>query len=107
MSSKPRNGKEKLEVMLFTQSYREAKESRIVKQLEPIGIVTGSYTCDKSENPFDDDNIFMVNNSMEENASKMLADYIFGIDYKIHGSKYDYYILVTGDAYRRQKKPKA
>lgn len=100
MSSKPGNGKENLEVKIFTQSYREAKESGIVSELEAIGIVTGYCDANLHESPFCGRVIDVANNWLIRNAAQLGADYVFGIDYKVHDRENMRSTLVYGDCYR-------
>ena len=91
------------EVKLFTQSYREAKESGLVGKLEGLHVITGSYESLLGENPYSDHIITMVNANIEENASKLHGDYVFGIDYKVEVIEKKQYTFGSGDAYRLAK----
>lgn len=101
--SKPGNGRERLEVKIFTQSYREAKESGIVPELEGIGIVTGSSKSSAGDDPFDSSVLEMAYSRIKKNAEKEGCSYVFGLDYKIERTEEFQYILIYGDMY----KPKA
>ena len=103
MPAKPENGKENLEVKLFTQSYREAKESGIVDKLEPISIVTGYCDSNVNESPFCGRVIDVANSLLISNAAQLGADYVFGIDYKVYERENMRSTLVYGDCYRNPK----
>lgn len=84
----------------MTQSYREAKESGIVKELEPIGIVNGYCDANLNESPFCKRVITVANTWLETNARELGADYVFGIDYKVFEREKMRATMAYGDAYR-------
>lgn len=89
-------------VKLFTQSYREAKESEIVPELEAIGLVEGYCDSSLSESPFCERVREVAKDLLRKNASKLSADYVFGIDYKVFEREDMCSTLVYGDAYRKK-----
>lgn len=101
--AKPVNGKEKLEIKIFTQSYREAKESGIVSELEGVRVVTGSSKSSADDDPFDNSVLQIAYNRLRNNAEKVGCSYVFGLDYKVERTEEFQYTFVYGDAY----KPKA
>ena len=90
-------------VKLFTQSYREAKESGIVGKLEAIGIVTGYCDSNVNESPFCGRVIDLANNWLITNAAQLGADCVFGIDYKVYDRENMRSTLVYGDCYSNPK----
>ncbi len=102
MPTKPVNGKENLEVKIFTQSYREAKESGIVSELEGIGVVNGYCDSNKQESPFSSRVIEIAHDMLKRNAEKIDGNYVFGIDYKLFDRDENLKTtFVYGDAYKR------
>ncbi len=91
------------ELKLFTQSYREAKESGLVNKLDGIGIVSGHCDANISESPFCERVIESANAELERNATHKGADFVFGIDYQVYERENMRSILATGDAYRESQ----
>jgi hypothetical protein len=98
----------KQKVMLVKQSYREARESNLVGELGLLGLITAS----SSDGAFTGNSLYELDKSLREEAEKMGATHVFGIEYQgegVHGRP-EYpsvgFTMVSGDAYKTPKTSK-
>jgi hypothetical protein len=68
------------EVKLIKQSYHEARRDETVPKLELVRIVSGS--CSGENPPLSINQILAVNKAMVEEAEKLGATYVFGVEYQ-------------------------
>ncbi len=89
------------DIMLVKQSYREARESKLVGKLDLLGMVFAS-ACEEA---ISGASLSILKLRLEKEALIKGATHIFGIDYNVKTfSKQDnyssVYLTASGDAYR-------
>ena len=89
------------EVILAKQSYREARESGLVGELQLIGCVIGS-SC---KGALSHDALIDATFELISNAKRLNATHVFGLEYQATTINRENYpttghVLVSGDAYR-------
>lgn len=85
-------------VKLFKQTYQEFASQGLEERLEPIGIVVGAGNCENLELDLLD-----ANYKLSENALRLGATHVFGIEYHCHHGKTGSILLAYGDAYKPKK----